>query len=36
MGSAKGILVTAAIALGVVFLYHKGMIPGLADAKAVK
>jgi hypothetical protein len=32
----KGIAVTAAIALAVIALYHKGMIPGLGDAKTVK
>lgn len=31
----KGALFTAAIALAVVYAYHKGMVPGLKDSKAV-
>lgn len=36
MPSVKGALITAAIAAAVVYLYHKGMVPGLKDAKTVK
>ena len=29
----KGLLITAAISFGVVYLYHKNMLPGAKGAK---